>query len=118
MTGVTDLDTLLASLEPRLHAGELVFCTLPGAAYGDRTDLEPLAAFAEEEGLTLVVPRRRAEAAGLAWEGPFRCLILTVHSSLAAVGLTAAVAAALTDRGISANVLAAFHHDHLLVPAE
>ena len=37
-------------------------------------------------------------------------------SSLAAVGLTAAVAAALTEVGISANVVAAFHHDHVFVP--
>jgi hypothetical protein len=41
-----------------------------------------------------------------------------VHSSLEAVGLTAAVAGALTAAGISANVVAAFHHDHVFVPAD
>ena len=40
-----------------------------------------------------------------------------MQSSLEAVGLTAAVAAALTEAGISANVVAAFHHDHVFVPA-
>jgi len=39
-----------------------------------------------------------------------------VHSSLEALGLTAAVSAALTEAHISCNVLAGFHHDHLLVP--
>ncbi len=39
-----------------------------------------------------------------------------MHSSLEAVGLTAAVSAALTEAKISCNVLAGFHHDHLLVP--
>ena len=39
-----------------------------------------------------------------------------MHSELEAVGLTAAVGKALTDARISCNVLAGFHHDHLLVP--
>ena len=32
-----------------------------------------------------------------------------------AVGLTAAVAAALAEAGISANVVAAYYHDHIFV---
>jgi len=39
-----------------------------------------------------------------------------VHSSLEAVGMTAALAKALTEAGISANVVAAYHHDHIFVP--
>ena len=41
---------------------------------------------------------------------------LSVHSALTAVGLTAAVATALAARRISANVVAGFHHDHILMP--
>ena len=40
-----------------------------------------------------------------------------MHSSLEAVGLTAAFATALAREGISCNVLAGRHHDHLLVAA-
>jgi len=36
---------------------------------------------------------------------------------LEAVGLTAAVAAKLTTKGISANVIAAYYHDHIFVPS-
>jgi hypothetical protein len=39
-----------------------------------------------------------------------------VRSSLSAVGLTAALSAALSEAGISANIVAALHHDHLFVP--
>ena len=43
-------------------------------------------------------------------------IALQVHSSLAAVGLTARVAESLAARGISANMVAAYHHDHVFVP--
>ncbi len=117
MAGKTDLGELLSSLAPVLHPGEFVFASLPGTTWGDRTDLEPIAAVAEPEGLTLVVPRERAAAAGLPFDGLFRMITLSVHSSLEAVGLTAAVAAALTSQAISANVVAGYYHDHIFVPA-
>ena len=115
MSGLTDLDQLLAHLEPSLREGEYVFITVDDDTMTD--ELQPLATFAEDEGRSLIVERERAEAAGLAVEGVFRCITLTVRSSLEAVGLTAAVATALAEAGISANVVAAFHHDHVFVPA-
>ncbi|MBT8148211.1 MAG: ACT domain-containing protein, partial [Gammaproteobacteria bacterium] len=73
--------------------------------------------FHEDEGLSLVVTRFNAEQAEIAFDSTFRLLTLKVHSSLEAVGLTAAVSGALAEQGISANVVAAYHHDHILVPA-
>ena len=43
-------------------------------------------------------------------------ITLGVQSSLAAVGLTARVATILAERGIAANVIAGYHHDHVFVP--
>ena len=56
--------------------------------------------------------------AGLSPEGPMARITLTIHSALEAVGLTAAVSTALADHGISANMVAGFHHDHIFLPAK
>ncbi|MEM8931840.1 MAG: ACT domain-containing protein [Acidobacteriota bacterium] len=118
MAGETDLKTLLAHMSPLLADGEVVYCTFPDARYGDHADLEPIAAIHEAEGLTLVVPRASADARGIAYESTFRRITLQVHSSLDAVGLTAAFARRLAEHGLSANVLAGFFHDHLLVQSD
>jgi uncharacterized protein len=115
--GETDLPRLLADLAPQLLPESYVFCSLPHGTYGDGAELAPLAAFLEDEGLTLVVPERRAREAHLAYTSVFRCITLTVHSRLTGVGLTAAVSTKLARRGISVNVIAAAYHDHLFVPA-
>lgn len=65
--------------------------------------------------MTLVLAKDKADEAGLQYEGAFRQITLTVHSSLAAVGLTAAVSTKLTSKDISANVIAAYYHDHIFV---
>ena len=108
-----DLHTLLAALRPVTREGEYVYVLWP--------DGKPLAghiaaAVREAEGLTVVLPRADADAMGLAYDFVAAWITLQVHSSLEAVGLTAAVSAALTEAKISCNVLAGFHHDHLLVP--
>lgn len=115
MSGESDLQTLLASMSPQLLDGEFVFCSFEHARYGDHAELEPFAAVTESEGLTLVVPRAKADASGLAYESVFSGITLRVHSSLEAVGLTAALSKQLTDHGISANVIAGFFHDHVFV---
>lgn len=117
MSGITNLQTLLANLKPTLASGEFVFITRPKAKYGDGADLKPIAAFEESEGLTLIIPKDRADEAGIRYDEVFRMITLQVHSDLCAVGLTAAMADVLAKRGISANVVAAFYHDHIFIPS-
>lgn len=114
---ISDLAVLLANLEPRLVPGEFAFCTVQGARYGDFADLEPVGMFAEREAMTLIIPEANARQSGVEHSGPYRIITLNVHSNLEAVGLTAAVGRALADEGISANIIAAFHHDHVFVPS-
>lgn len=116
MPSITDLKCLLRSIEPQLQDTEFVFCTVEGEL-SDYINLRPIATFMESEGLSLVLEKSVAEQAMLDFEGTYKQITLSVHSSLEAVGLTAAVSAALTKEGISANVIAAYHHDHVFVPA-
>lgn len=102
-------------MSPELKPGRFVFTTTADAtAHG----VTPLVTVAEAEGLTLVLREEEAEAAGLAFDYVAAWITLRVHSALAAVGLTAAVAGELAEAGISCNVVAGFHHDHLFVPHE
>lgn len=118
MPGEIELRRLLQDLRPALRSESYVFCTLKGAIYGALNHTRPLAAITEAEGLTLIIPKEEADREGLSYEATFRCITLQVHSSLEAVGLTAAVAQTLAAHQISANMLAGYHHDHLLVPAD
>lgn len=113
MSGETNLARLLASMQPVLNPGEFVFCTVASA--GPVPPERVLGSFRESEGLTLIMARPDADAYGMPYGAAMAWLTLTVHSSLAAVGLTAAVAAALAGEGISCNVVAAYYHDHLFV---
>jgi hypothetical protein len=72
----------------------------------------------EGEMTTLVVPVDAAERAGLPVATEMAWLSLKVHSSLEAVGLTAAFAAMLGNVNIPCNVLAGYYHDHILVPVD
>jgi predicted N-acetyltransferase YhbS len=113
MTGEKDIRTLLASIHPVLREGEYVYVLWP---YGRPLVPGIEAAVREAEGLTVVLPRAEADRLELRYDFVAAWITLQVHSSLEAVGLTAAVSAALTEARISCNVLAGFHHDHLLVP--
>ena len=117
MSGETNLKKLLESPSPHLLEGEYVFCTLQSATYGDLAAAAPIASFTEPEGLTLVLLKEAAERHNLPYQGVFRCITLRVHSSLEAVGLTAAVSGKLGEHGISANIIAAYFHDHVFVPS-
>lgn len=113
---VSDLGSLLASMEPILHEATLAYCVVPHGT--DVSRFSAVATVSESEGLTLVIPESQARAAGLKVLFRAAWITLTVHSDLQAVGLTAAFATALGQAGISCNVVAGAYHDHLFVPVE
>jgi predicted N-acetyltransferase YhbS len=112
MTGEKNLQTLLATMHPVQRTGEYVYVLWP---HGKPLVPGIEAAVREAEGLTVVLPRAEADELGLKYDFVAAWITLEIHSELEAVGLTAAVSRALTDAKINCNVLAGFHHDHLLV---
>jgi hypothetical protein len=113
MTGETDLRTLLKNMTPSLQPGEYVYCVVPNLQAIDPEKV--IGVFKEAEGFTVIMRKEMADDLGLTYNYVAAWITLTVHSSLAATGLTAAFATALAEAGISCNVVAAYFHDHIFV---
>jgi uncharacterized protein len=113
MAGESNLRLLLQGMTPELDE----------APYGIvvvKEDLQlpagkTFALITEAEGTTVVAATQVLHASGYDVPSEWAHITLQIHSSLEAVGLTAAFAKALGNVGISANVIAGFHHDHIFV---
>jgi hypothetical protein len=116
MSGETDLTRLLQNIQPRRNEGEYVFCTVDSLSRA--AGLRPLCTFQEDEAITVILSRHQADDESLPYTTVCVWITLTVHSSLEAVGLTAAVSKALAEANISCNVVAAYYHDHIFIPSE
>lgn len=114
---VSDTRAMLAGMTPVLADGDYVFCTTRDASVIAQALPMALGSFREAEGMTFILARPDAKALGFDDAMPMRCITLNVFSSLDGVGLTAGVATALAAAGIPCNMIAAFHHDHVFVPA-
>ena len=115
MPAETNLSVLLSTMQPQLHEGEFVFYSVEPGYTIDIAHI--ICYFKEAEGITLVLPRHIADELKLVYTGTFAWITMRVHSSLNAVGFTAAFSTALGNAGISCNVMAACYHDHIFVPA-
>jgi uncharacterized protein len=112
--GETDLSVMLEELGVERRPGVFTYGTV---AELTAEVLEVAhATVVEASSTTVVMSADDARRMGHPVDTELAWLTLTVQSSLEAVGLTAAVSARLTDAGIACNVLAGYHHDHLLVP--
>jgi hypothetical protein len=111
--GLTDLRALLAALDPELDPVPKRFLHASHEKARARM-ADALMMFREAEGTTLIVDIDEDSLGNdrMLWAR----ITLRVQSSLTAVGLMAAVSAALAKRGIPCNPVSAFLHDHLFVP--
>ncbi len=111
--GITNLEQLIANMEPVLNKGEYIFASVLDVSAIPRS--MTICEMREKEGMTVVLAKKDAESLGLSFEFVAAWITLNIHSALDAVGLTAAFATTLGDKEISCNVIAGFYHDHIFV---
>lgn len=113
MSGLTDLKDTLDSLKVSCDEIEYGFASIPDDSVISRDKV--LATFQENGRLAVIAPKEYLDSKEIENEGPYAKLTIDVHTSLELVGLTAVMATKLAKNGISANVVAAFYHDHVFV---
>ena len=117
MSGETNLDILLKSMQPVLHDDIYVFHSSQ-INFTDALRFDPILIFKEEEGTALILKKETADAEKLDYQYPAKMITLNVHSSLEAVGFLAAITRKLADAWISVNPVSAHYHDHLFIPTD
>jgi hypothetical protein len=112
--GEHDLEKLISTLDVERRLGVYTFVT------GEWQQLatEAHAMVLEAEGHSYVVEVDDAHRAGAPVGFQAAWLTVRAHSALGGVGLTAVISRVLADAGIACNVIAGYHHDHLLVPLD
>ncbi|WP_029623726.1 ACT domain-containing protein [Sphingomonas sp. PAMC 26617] len=114
---VRERQAMLAGMKPVLKEGAYFFCTTNDGFIAAALLRCSLAIFREDEGVAIVLIEDDARQHGFDVSMPMRRIVLEVYSALDGVGLTAGVATALADDGIPCNMIAAYHHDNVFVPA-
>ena len=113
MAGEKNLAEMIKGMTPKSNEGEYVFVTLPNVDHISRADT--ICEFKEEEGVTVIIAKQKADALQLPYEYIASWITLEIHSSLEGVGLTALFSSELAKNNISCNVVAAYYHDHIFV---
>lgn len=113
--GIVSLAKILESLSGILYPEKYVFVTVASKQLQDLNLSNIFAVINEEEAVTLIVETSKKNNWTTEELPEFSRITLNVHSSLNAVGLTAAVSTALAKKEISCNIIAGYYHDHVFV---
>ena len=114
--GKKNIDYILKNLNPRLNPDDYIFTIVNSL---DSIDInEILAYIRESEGISLIMKKSVADFLQVPYFGVWSWITLDVHSSLDAVGLTSVVSNAFSEIGLSCNIVAGYHHDHIFIQKE
>mgnify|MGYP001181246883 FL=1 len=97
-----------------LNKGEYVFCSIKDINNIDINNI--IGFFKESEGYSIIISKEEALKNNLSFYFISAWITLDINSTLDSVGLTSSFSKELTKAGISCNVVAAYHHDHIFVP--
>ena len=100
-------------MKPKLIEGEYVFCLIKDLAMVPRN--ETIMEFKTDNGISIIIERSLADKLGLPYTYIASWITLEFFTTLEEVGLTALFSQALAKNGISCNVVAGYHHDHIFV---
>jgi len=114
MSGITELDLLLKTMSPVLLEKQYIIISTQ-ENFEEIIKYNPIAIIQEKEGKTIIIEKNIADNNNIKYKEIFKCITLNVNSSLSAIGFTAVISNELTKNKISANVIAGYYHDHLLV---
>ena len=105
--------TILKKLNPKLNNGEYVFCSVNNIEKIEFNKI--IGSFKEKEGVSIILSKKEAINLRLSYSFIAAWITLRVYSSLEYVGLTATFSNALSNNGISCNVISGYYHDHIFV---
>jgi hypothetical protein len=105
----------MKKLNPFLNDGAYVFIKIADA---EQIPQEFVAVFKEAEGYTVIL--KENDLSKEKYKSVFRAAWITfaANTDLNDLGITAAFSKVLSENGISCNVFAPIHHDHIFVPFE
>lgn len=113
MSGKLNLDEVLKTLNVSCDDIEYGFANVKDGTFIPTKEI--IGTFQETEALTLIATKNYFEQQNIKYDGSYAKLTIDVHTSLDLVGLTAILSSKLAENGISANVVAAYFHDHIFV---
>ena len=97
-----------------LNKEEYVFCSIIDINKISMNNI--ICSFKESEGYSIIISKEEAIKNNLPFYFVSAWITLEIDSTLESVGITSAFSKKLTKAGISCNVIAAYHHDHIFVP--
>ena len=97
-----------------LNKGEYVFCSIMDINKISINNI--ICSFKESKGYSVIISKEEATSNNLPFYFISAWITLNIDSTLDSVGLTSSFSRELTNAGISCNVIAAYHHDHIFVP--